>query len=191
MEEGINHSELVNMVSEGVKQAIEYAGPPSQAESMNNAQHDNALQEQINEMKAMMAQLSSENQALQAAKIQQHNQQLLRNISNQQQPPYPIPTSYYGPPVYNPNYHGYNYHQQGNRNSGQGCFQTGGRGYGNHRNQRRFYNNGHQQNQRSQYCWTHGSCGHNSSNCQTPSEGHQRNASYNNRMGGNNRNCRN
>ena len=124
------------MVSEGVKQEIEDAGPPPQAESMNKVQHENALQEQINKIKAMMAQLSSENQALQAAKVQQQNQQPLQNSTNQQQPPYPIPNPYYGPPIYNPNYHRYHYNQQGNRNSGQGRFHNGGRGYGNHGNQR-------------------------------------------------------
>ena len=45
VEEGINHSELVNMVSQGVKQAIEDAGPPPQTESINNVQHENTLQE--------------------------------------------------------------------------------------------------------------------------------------------------
>ena len=43
-------------------------------------------------MKAMMAQLSSENQAPQASKVQQQNQQPLQNITNQQKTPYPIPT---------------------------------------------------------------------------------------------------
>ena len=45
VEEGINHSELVNMVSEGVKPAKEDTGLPLRAESMNNVQHENALQE--------------------------------------------------------------------------------------------------------------------------------------------------
>ena len=38
---------------------------------MNNVQQEDTLQEQLNEMKASMTQLASENQALQASKIQQ------------------------------------------------------------------------------------------------------------------------
>ena len=54
------------MVSQGVKQAIEDSSPP-QLETANNIQHENNLQEQLNEMKAMMAQLTSENHALQTS----------------------------------------------------------------------------------------------------------------------------
>ena len=67
VEDGINHSELINMVSQGVKQAIEDSSPP-QLKTANNIQNENNLQEQLNEMRAMMAQLTSENHALQASK---------------------------------------------------------------------------------------------------------------------------
>ena len=75
------------MVSQGVKQAIEDAGLPQQAASMNNVQHKDTLQDQLNKMKAMMTQSVNENQALQVSKTQQQNQQPFQNITNQQQPP--------------------------------------------------------------------------------------------------------
>jgi hypothetical protein len=34
------------------------------------------------------------------------------------------------------------------------------------------------------YCWTHGSCKHDSASCKTPSTGHQAKATYRNQMGG-------
>jgi hypothetical protein len=38
------------------------------------------------------------------------------------------------------------------------------------------------------YCWTHGWCRHNGVDCSSPAEGHQPNATRDNRMGGSNRN---
>lgn len=39
-----------------------------------------------------------------------------------------------------------------------------------------------------QYCWTHGA-GHNGFRCQNPADGHRPEATFQNRMGGNNRGC--
>ena len=56
----------------------------------------------------------------------------------------------------------------------------------------RFNNNRPQQaNQtfeRQYYCWTHGA-GHSGWNCRNPADGHQPEATFNNRMGGNNYGC--
>ena len=50
-----------------------------------------------------------------------------------------------------------------------------------------FNNNG--SNRSNHYCWTHGRGGHPSSQCRTPSNGHQSRASFNNKMNGNNEGC--
>ena len=39
------------------------------------------------------------------------------------------------------------------------------------------------------YCYTHGGCNHASCNCETPVNGHQTNATFENMMGGNPKNC--
>ena len=39
------------------------------------------------------------------------------------------------------------------------------------------------------YCWTHGNCYHNIGTCSNPSHGHQQAATFQNCLGGNNRNC--
>ena len=40
------------------------------------------------------------------------------------------------------------------------------------------------------YCWTHGACGHGSSDCVQKAEGHKDEATFQNRMGGSNACCR-
>jgi hypothetical protein len=50
-------------------------------------------------------------------------------------------------------------------------------------------NNGPPQGPPPHYCWTHGACYHTSANCHNPAQGHQANATLQNRMNGNNRNC--
>ena len=126
VEDRINHSELSNMVSQGVKEAIVGSSPP-QFKTANNIQDENSLQEQLNEIKAMMAQLTSENHALQASKSNLQQQQSqpppLSNVTNHQ-PFYPVPNPYFGPPTYNPNYQGFHYNQRG-RGYGRGRFQRG------------------------------------------------------------------
>ena len=39
------------------------------------------------------------------------------------------------------------------------------------------------------YCWTHGLCAHNGRECQAPAQGHQAEATLENRMDGNNNGC--
>ena len=148
---------------------------------MNNTQENNEIKQQLEEMKVMMAQLSSENQALQAQIIQQQQSPApLQNNTNTQLI-YPIPNPYYGPPVYNPNFTGYYYNQQRGRSYGGGRFQRGGRGYGYR------FGRGNHQYARTHYCWTHSMCHHSSKDCQTPMQAHQKNATLHNRMGGSER----
>ena len=42
----------------------------------------------------------------------------------------------------------------------------------------------------SKYCWTHGACAHSGKDCNTPKEGHKKEATFENRMGGSNYFCK-
>ena len=61
-----------------------------------------------------------------------------------------------------------------------------------YQNQQNFTGNPYLANQQfrnpQEYCWTHGLCAHAGCNCRTPAEGHQPNATRENRMGGSNKN---
>ena len=67
---------------------------------------------------------------------------------------------------------------RGRSRGGRGCglqnYVTGGRGTGGG-----YIRNHHY------YCWTHGACGHDGTRCRHPSVGHQKNATFQNRMNGN------
>ena len=39
------------------------------------------------------------------------------------------------------------------------------------------------------YCWTHGACAHNGSECNYPKEGHKKDATFSNRMEGSTKDC--
>ena len=67
---------------------------------------------------------------------------------------------------YNPNFN--------NRGGRSGRRGRGGRGNDNGRERK--------------YCWTHGLCSHNGRECSNPAQGHQQDATLENRMGGNTRN---
>ena len=43
--------------------------------------------------------------------------------------------------------------------------------------------------QRNHYCWSHGNCAHDSKDCMRKFQGHQDAATFENRMGGSNKNC--
>ena len=57
---------------------------------------------------------------------------------------------------------------------------------------RTYYNNNGAQYNRvnaKKYCWTHGACSHDGTECQTPAVGHQPYATFRNRLNGNNDGC--
>ena len=70
VEEGINHTELINMVSEGVRAAMESS---NRQERMNLAQENNTMQQQLDEMKTMMEQMKTTHQAIQVTAHQNPN----------------------------------------------------------------------------------------------------------------------
>ena len=49
-------------------------------------------------------------------------------------------------------------------------------------------NKGRKNPNQSKYCWTHGLCSHDGTQCRTPADGHMANATLDNRMGGSNKN---
>ena len=51
-------------------------------------------------------------------------------------------------------------------------------------------NNNNNRFKRDKYCWSHGACNHDSKSCRRRLEGHQEEATFNNRMGGSNRFCK-
>ena len=71
---------------------------------------------------------------------------------------------------------------QGNRNNGR----SHNRGRGNNRDNNSSIR--HRLNT-SKYCWTHGACAHDSSECQSPAEGHKSEATFDNKMGGSSAYC--
>lgn len=72
-----------------------------------------------------------------------------------------------------------------NRGGGGRGGRGGGRGQGRGRGQGvRFRNPAHH----THYCWSHGACKHSSADCQTPAEGHKREATFENKLGGSTRN---
>ena len=48
---------------------------------------------------------------------------------------------------------------------------------------------GQKQKKPRQYCWTHGWCAHNGTQCQAPADGHKIQATLANKLGGSNNNC--
>jgi hypothetical protein len=147
--------------------------------------HDNNRDENAEMMLQManFANRSTETQDQLQAHLQQMQQSmslLQAQVSNQQ--------------CFNPNQQGFNptQYQGGRGYQGRGGFQgrggyqgRGGRGRGRGQEGR----GGNRQRNTSIYCWTHGGCGHTGASCMTKADGHQDNATFQNKMGGNARNC--
>ena len=93
------------------------------------------------------------------------------------------PPPYYQPPPANQQYQQYYQQQQpGWMRGGRGRGRGHGTGRGQGREGRRF-------DRPMTYCWKHGNCYHNSGTCSNPSHGHQQAATFQNLLGGNDRNC--
>jgi hypothetical protein len=165
-----NNANLVQQVVDGMQQHMD----------QDNNRDDNA--EMMLQM-ANSANRSTETQDQLRAHLQQMQQSmslLQAQVSNQQ--------------CFNPNQQGFNptQYQGGRGYQGRGGFQgrggyqgRGGRGRGRGQEGR----GGNRQRNTSIYCWTHGGCGHTGASCMTKADGHQDNATFQNKMGGNARNC--
>ena len=190
--DGLNHAELVNVVSEGVKQGIFESRPPTteiemteHANSVANSINGQTMLQSVNDQSQLSAQLemmsermNQMQQMLLAPQHQQQQQQLQNTNTHQQQTfqnPYgwnPFMMPY--PRVY-PN---------------QNPFQPGPTlqditNLWNQRNNQRPNNN----RRFNKYCWTHGGCAHNGKGCKNKAEGHKDNATFANKMGGSTKNC--
>lgn len=184
--DGLNHTELVNVVSEGVKQGIFEATPPTneinmveQANSVNGqtmfhtVNDHSQLTTQLETMSERMNQMQQ--MLLAPQQQQQQNQNTHAHQQHSFQNPYgwnPYMTSF--PPAY----------------PTQNPFQPGPVSHGiphlwnQHNNQRP---NGNRRF--SKYCWTHGGCGHRGPGCKNKAEGHNDKATFANKMGGSTKNC--
>ena len=96
VDEGMNHTELVNMVSEGVTQAIETHKPPGTINNVQDNQQRLDLQQKLAEMKTLVN-LRTDNQVLQVSKA--HPLAIpfqdVTNTTNHYQPYFaPAPTFY-------------------------------------------------------------------------------------------------
>ena len=179
IEEGLNHSEIINMVSEGVKAALEEHQIEEQA---HNASETNSLKAQLNEMKEIIGKMNATQQNQNRPNQQQRNnrpQQMFPANPYLFQNPYPInpfEQQYHFQPHYQQFQPSQNtYFNRGNR-GGRSYGGRGGRG-----------GRGYVPRERK-YCWTHGLCSHNGRECRYPAQGHQAEATLENRMGGNTNN---
>ena len=179
MEQGLNHAELINMVEQGVRAAL---AEQTQTDTQQNDENTD-LRNQLQEMRTLLDELSVANATQQPVQqppvVHPYIQKTQHNIQPfMQQNPFPM--QYYPQQPYTnfnpfPN-HGYL--------KGRGGGRGGSRGRGRSRG-------GCGENQRElKYCWTHGLCSHNGRECNNPMQGHQPEATLENRMGGNMRNVK-
>ena len=181
IEEGINHTEMINLVSKGVRAALEEHEQPRE-ETANNVEETNSdLRQQLDEMRQMLEQMNAVQQAI-------------PNQQNTMQMQYPAQPWMQTQPQYQqytpPQHKFYQGHQFQEYNQGG----RGGRGrsnrYGRDGRNGRGGRGGRGASRRERkYCWTHGLCAHNRKECNSPAQGHQQQATLENRMGGNTNGC--
>eukprot|EP00957_Ditylum_brightwellii_P130158 9928383-Ditylum_brightwellii.AAC.1 len=70
------------------------------------------------------------------------------------------------------------------QHQGGTCHKQGGGAKCKHQQQQQQY-----QPNTNKYCWTHGGCNYFGSNCKYPVQGHQNNATFQNKIGGSTKNC--
>ena len=183
VEEGLNHAEVVNMVTEGVRAAF---AENTTVEVANNMDETAELRKQVDDMRALIEQMNATQQPTrQPASQNQYNAPRMPVSQNQfntpQMPFYQAPYNHQPfmyPNMYNQ--HGYQFQQNWNNNNNN----RGGRGG---RGRGRGGRGGRGGRRERRYCWTHGLQAHSGRDCQTPMEGRQPDATLENRMGGNTR----
>ena len=130
-----------------------------------------SLKQQLEEMRVLIEKMNNTQQQTQ----NQIHQQPYHQNQIQQQTYQPLMFQYpYQQYQFNPNSPNFT-----NRGGRSGRFRGGRRGRGGRGN-----DNGRER----KYCWTHGLCSHNGRECSNPAQGHQQDATLENRMGGNTRN---
>ena len=189
--DGLNHTELMNVVSEGVREAIKEM--PDTPPVLPPIEHANAalglqpnqsdLVSQLNEMREAMNQMQqmllapkqSEQSTHQPAQQPYHN---MKQNYHQYQQPQVIQQA--------PMMHQYQQHQP-QFGYQQTPMQQNFQPFNQQFQQQQYM----QQNQRGpqrartdKYCWTHGACGHKGKRCKNKAAGHKDEATFSNKMGG-------
>ena len=161
VEESMNHADLVNIVSEGVRDAM--ANNNENQEFALLSQENAQVKQELQSMKELVKQVQQ-----QAAN---QMQQPFQNITN----PTPVyqsqafPNPYFANPTQPyPYFNPFIQQQQ-------------------HTGQNNKYRGPKLPKQPRQYCWTHGKCAHNGTQCQKPAVGHRPEATFENTMGGSTR----
>ena len=167
--EGLNHAELINVVSEGVKQAITENAPDTTTPMM--MEQANAVNEEaswITQMTQLQEQMNQIQQMLLASKTPPTQQSLNQEWQNC------MPTQ---PPFMHQ-------HPLGNITN------TMPNQYPNNQQQNNIprYPNG-EPKRFNRYCWTHGACAHQSNKCKNKADGHQDKATFTKKMGGSTNMC--
>ena len=171
---GINHTELLNVVSEGVKQGLISATPPTSEIDM--IEHTNSVNENTGVTSFNDQSLISQLDAM-TERMNQMQQMLLAPQQLQ------VPQQSHGWNSY-ANQNSNNWNSQGRHQNNQGdIWNSQGR---NQNNQNQRGNNNRRFNK---YCWTHGGSGHRGKGCMTKASGHKDDATFSNKMGGSTQNC--
>ena len=172
--EGLNHAAVVDMVTEGVRAA--FADHDVQEENIANSETED-LRKEVQTMRELVQKLNITQQTQAYQNPPQPTAQIPFSQEQHMQQPFMFQPSMFPQGYYQfPNHSQYNnYYNRGGR-GGRGGRGRGGRGGRNSTRERR-------------YCWTHGLAGHNRKECKNPMQGHQPDATLENKMGGSTRNC--
>jgi hypothetical protein len=154
-----NNANLIQQVVEGMQQAV----------SVETNTHDSKTYETQQHLHAQLQQMQESMNLLQAQLASQQDQTIASNQDRFQQA-----RGYQGGGYQGRGYQGRRY--QGLGYQGRGYQSRGGRENARPRNT-------------SIYCWTHGDCGHPSVECLDKLNGHQNNATFQNKKGGDTKNC--
>ena len=161
-------SNLLQQMYQEEETAQEPAQPSQEVtqHTANAVLHDSTLQNLYTQMRNLT-------QTVNSMQIQGNNQHYFQNNGSQQ-----------------------NQQQQQNSNNNNNYYRGGRRNTrgGGRRNDRGGRGGNPFENTRRgpmprKYCWSHGCCAHNGYECERRAHGHLMNATFNNRMGGNNANC--
>jgi type II secretory pathway component PulJ len=190
-----NNANLVQQVVNGMQQAMAAGTTTDNNAAMILQMTTSATQasETNQQLNGQIQQMQQAMNILQAQVANQgYNHPYCGNVNQGYQGQPQQNQSYQGPPM-NPSYQNQGYQQQnqgyqnhsyqGQQYKGNGFQGRGRRGYqGRGRSSNRHRNT-------AIYCWSHGGCGHSSMDCQAKRNGHQTTATFENKMGGNTRNC--
>jgi hypothetical protein len=177
-----NNANLVQQVVEGLQTALAPAGDPSPEPDTS------AMLEQMANSAARTSE-SQQDLAAQLAQMQHAMANLQSQVQTQGQQGYPGPQQYHQGHQYQQGQYFPPPFQHGGRGTGRGSFGRGGRGRGAGRFGERGRGNHFRRRNVTEYCWTHGGCGHSSTNCRERLQGHQDASTFSNKLGGSTSHC--